>query len=408
MAGLLKPLISPTHTFSNLVPRSCKLGDLMKANALVKAACVVGIAASLAMLAGSATMNWQFGASIGKTPFDSNLYGGVSVAIDIFLAVTLIFAMWNFQSRRYSQAVIAVSVWLLFTAFSLLSATGYTAASRSALMNTESSQTTIYNSNRQALAADTKRLESVRGELATIAAIQKRRGYLRGSEKRNRANLLAEQKQLKTDIRQYKKDLGFDTVKINQANTVSSQVAIYSNYLNVKSEDVSSGITLFFAIVLQLGAGLGLWVSSSPLMPSRKEPEKVPAPTPQPVHEVTPEPTPKGTPEPVEEVTPEYTRLGSGFVQDGNVIKLERRVKSQKQRKKKTSEYHDNQAMVREFLEGCDTQEFKPKQGWGLFKEQYPHAMRENQFYAAMKALANKGEVRRKKVSGETKYEIAA
>ncbi len=161
----------------------------------------------------------------------------------------------------------------------------------------------------------------------------------------------------------------------------------------------------FPLLVKMLFGHIGLMLLTTPYRDAKQEPNPVPAPAPKPVLEVTPEVAPKVTPEEVEEVRAAPERLGSRFIEEGNVIHLERVEKTQK-KKKKANSFQSNQDMVREFLEGCEGEQFRPSEGWDLFKEQYPHKLKENQFYAAMKALANRHEVRRKKVGGATVYEV--
>ena len=98
-------------------------------------------------------------------------------------------------------------------------------------------------------------------------------------------------------------------------------------------------------------------------------------------------------------------RLGSTFTyDDDNVIRLEKVSRKKKSKKKP---FLSNQDTVKEFLEAHEGEEFRPSEGWTMFKEEYPHCMKENQYYAAMKALAQKGLVRRKKINGQNLYEVA-
>lgn len=90
-----------------------------------------GVLAALALIGVSATMNWRFGYSLGKTPFDGMIYGTMSAAADVLKAVVPFFFFGALRRRAWSQAVAALTVGIVVTSYSLMSAFGHAAQNRS-------------------------------------------------------------------------------------------------------------------------------------------------------------------------------------------------------------------------------------------------------------------------------------
>ena len=80
---------------------------------------VVGCIAALILLCVSAAMNWQFGFSLGKTEFDSHIFGAASVAADGMKALMpfFIFAAW--RNRNWSQALGGTALWAVCILYAL-------------------------------------------------------------------------------------------------------------------------------------------------------------------------------------------------------------------------------------------------------------------------------------------------
>ncbi len=379
----VSPLISPTHTFSNLVQRSCKLGDLMK-NALLYA--MGALLISVAVVAGYYSIaqsisyiDVNLGAS--KTWY---IIAVMAVVVEV-VGLPIIREMCRIKTA-FAFITAALMIPLLSVAIGV------------SLYLEGGKATQVLSDARASRSIDATLADGHKESLKQLLATQKKYIDSRRVSKQRVAEINQKIKEQATWAKQ---------TAVSEINPMISMISKATNASDKTIEMSFVALVVLFPLLVKMLFGhAGLMFLTSPYREEKKEPEKVPAPTPQPVQEVTPEPSPKGTPEPVEEGEPEYSRLGSKFTRKDNVIKLERRPKSRKQRKKKDSEYHDNQVMVREFLEGCDTQIFEPREGWTLFKQQYPHTMRENQFYSALKALANRKEIDRKKVNGRTKYRL--
>jgi hypothetical protein len=64
---------------------------------------VLGVIAAGVLLALSAAMNYWFGYSLSKTPFDGEIYGAASAAADCFKALVPFFFFVAWRNRMWSQ-----------------------------------------------------------------------------------------------------------------------------------------------------------------------------------------------------------------------------------------------------------------------------------------------------------------
>ena len=91
---------------------------------------VLGVAAAGVLLAVSATINWSFGYSLGKSEFDGQIYGAASAAADCFKALVPFFFFAAIRNRMWAQATASALVWVVVTAYSLTSAIGHSSLNR--------------------------------------------------------------------------------------------------------------------------------------------------------------------------------------------------------------------------------------------------------------------------------------
>jgi len=90
----------------------------------------VGFASALVFITASATMNFMFTFSLGKTPFEGQILGAVSVAADIIKALLPVLIMMAAKARRYVFVGIGTAVFVFFSTFSMLAALGFAASNR--------------------------------------------------------------------------------------------------------------------------------------------------------------------------------------------------------------------------------------------------------------------------------------
>ena len=94
---------------------------------------VVSAGAALTLIGASGLMNWVFMTSLGKSEFEQQILGAVSIAVSAFLALLPTLLLWAYRERRPLYIVLGVPVFLAFAAFSLSSAVGFAAKNRGSL-----------------------------------------------------------------------------------------------------------------------------------------------------------------------------------------------------------------------------------------------------------------------------------
>ncbi len=253
---------------------------------------IFGILAAGVLLAVSAAMNWRFGFSLGKTEMDGQIYGAASAAADCFKALVPFFLFAAIRNRMWSQAAASVVVWVVVTAYSLTSALGHAALNRQDSTGQRAVQAQSYKD----LRADLKRAEdqvswipqhrpamTVVADLATLKNqrewgwtsgctevvnknqrefCQKVNGFGAELASAQQADLLGKQ------IGQLKKELS-TTETMAAHSEADPQAAVLAKLLafvgltNIKVDDVQTSLTIFVALLLEVGSGFGLYVACS-------------------------------------------------------------------------------------------------------------------------------------------------
>lgn len=114
---------------------------------------ILGVVAALVLLGVSAAMNWRFGFGLGKTEFDSLIYGTASAAADGLKALLPFFIFAAFVKKNWSQATAAGVLWAVCLSYSLTSSLGFAALNRTDTIGARAAQVEAY----QDLRADLKR-----------------------------------------------------------------------------------------------------------------------------------------------------------------------------------------------------------------------------------------------------------
>src|SRR5208282_1863440 len=91
---------------------------------------IAGVAAAAVLLVVSAAMNWRFGYTLGKSDFESQLYGAASAAADCFKALLPFFIFAALRNRSYSQALGGALLFAVCFSYSLASSLGFAALDR--------------------------------------------------------------------------------------------------------------------------------------------------------------------------------------------------------------------------------------------------------------------------------------
>lgn len=237
-------------------------------------------------------MNWRFGFSLGKTEFDGQIYGAASAAADCLKALIPFFLFAAVRNRMWSQAAASAVVWVVVTAYSLTSALGHAALNRLDTAGQRAQQTAVY----QDMRSDIKRMESQVSWIpqhrpaATVASemdgLRNQLAWKRTKEctsvagKFNREfcqqfhTLSAEHAngvqsaQLSKKIMEVKAELakaGEEHTVLTEADPQAAMLAKISNlvFTNVKVDDVQMALTIFIALLLEVGSSFGMYVAFS-------------------------------------------------------------------------------------------------------------------------------------------------
>ena len=213
---------------------------------------VVTTVATLAFIAASCAMNWKFMTSLGKSEFEQQIFGSVSVAVSVFIALLPTLILWAWRERRFLYVALGVPVFLAFVAFSLSSAVGFAAKNRGALMEDRSLiDARLYEVKREieveeamteAMRAFCKGYFDLKAEVARASELT----FIEGKIAR-----------LKSEARDYEERGG--------GREADNQAAVLANLLGLQPVKVERGLTLFLAALVEIGAALGLYFATGHL-----------------------------------------------------------------------------------------------------------------------------------------------
>ena len=246
---------------------------------------ILGIAAALVLCTVSATMNYLFLASLGKTALEGQVLGAASAAADLLKALLPFFIAWSWQARRFVAAACGTLAFLFFAGFSLLSALGFAAETRGTLVQTREEASAAYariqsaienmDSKRRALPAhrpagvvseDIARHRQDRRWSATKACTDathsESRAYCAGYFTL-RAELAAaeEAQRLETQIAALAAQA--ESLRASGAGHDSDpQVALLSQIFGADREPMRLALTIAIALLVEIGASLGLFLAS--------------------------------------------------------------------------------------------------------------------------------------------------
>ena len=252
---------------------------------------VLGVLAAGVLLAVSAAMNWQFGYSLGRNAFDGQLYGAASAAADCMKALVPFFFFAAWRNRMWSQAAASALVWSVVTAYSLTSALGNAAHSRNDSSGARLTQSQHYQDAR-------KDMERAQSQLSWIpqhrpaATVQADIEGLKGqkawgwSDACKKTDGKAEQKlcdrfhALEAELGsahqagELEKRIAEAQAKLaGQASAAGAveadpQAAVLVSLLSavipgLKISQVQTMMSVFVALLLEVGSGLGMYVAFS-------------------------------------------------------------------------------------------------------------------------------------------------
>jgi hypothetical protein len=245
---------------------------------------IIGVVAASILLAVSAAMNYRFGYSLGKTDLDGQIYGLASAAADCFKALVPFFFFAALRNRMWSQALAAMLVWGVVTAYSMTSALGHAALNR---LDT-TGQRAIAAANYKDLRADSQRAqeqltwipahrpaETVAAELNVVKAqrywaVSRECGEITGKGMRDfcqqyhklNAELASahESQKLETRIADIEGKLAKTTGGTVMAEA-DPQASVLARLGGFEIEKVQTALTVFVALLIEIGSGFGMYVA---------------------------------------------------------------------------------------------------------------------------------------------------
>ena len=252
---------------------------------------VLGVLAAGVLLAVSAAMNWRFGFQLGRTEVDGQIYGAASAAADCLKALVPFFFFAAVRNKVWSQAAASALVWVVVTTYSMTSALGHAALNRFDSTGHRAQAAQAY----QDLKSEHKRAEEQYGwipQARPYAAVQ---GAIEGmkaqagwkwsngckdvsskSEQKFCQQFAALNSELASASAATEANTRLEAIKAKmaamegspalseadpQAKVLTELAAAF--FPNVKIDNVQMALTIFVALLLEIGSGFGMYVAFS-------------------------------------------------------------------------------------------------------------------------------------------------
>jgi hypothetical protein len=250
---------------------------------------LVSVGAALALIAASGLMNWVFMSSLGKSEFEQQLLGAVSVAVSAFLALLPTLILWAYREGRPAFILLGLPVFLAFAAFSLSSAVGFAAKNRGSVSEDRALAASKLAGVRHEIEETETKLK-VLGASHPFPALQE---LLRGLEQDRRWQSSKGCQDATTDgSRVFCKgyfNLKAEAARASEAGRLEervaglkreshqledqgagreadNQAAVLARVLELPAMQVERGLTCFLAVLVEIGAALGLYFATGHLM----------------------------------------------------------------------------------------------------------------------------------------------
>ncbi len=249
---------------------------------------VVSAGAALTLIAASGLMNWVFMASLGKSEFEQQILGAVSVAVSAFLALLPTLLLWAWRERRIVTIVLGVPLFLAFGAFSLSSAVGFAAKNRGSISEDRALATAKLAGLKQEIeeaGAKLKALppsrpltvleESLHGleqdrrwqstKSCQDATTDTSRSFCKSYfELKGEVARASEAERLDDRIAQLKSE-SRRLEEQGAGREADNQAAVLARFFGVQAGKVERALMLFLALLVEIGAALGLFFATGHL-----------------------------------------------------------------------------------------------------------------------------------------------
>jgi hypothetical protein len=247
---------------------------------------IVGVIFGLGFLAASAGANFSFARGLGTTPEESLVYGLLSGSVSGVNAVLPFPIGWAYEKGKRFAVVGGCLFLIMGLTWSLMSAIGFGASTRGALMDSRGAVTDKFASTKQALAETEARLKELpQTRLASVvmpdieAAKQNRiwaasinctnaqssgaRAFCKGYFELNAELAAAEEKdKLRAKIEKLRGEL--DTLRDRGAGSVADrQASFFAKLSGYDLERSQMAVIIFWAVLIEFGAAFVIYFSTA-------------------------------------------------------------------------------------------------------------------------------------------------
>ena len=248
---------------------------------------IVGVLAAIALIVASCFMNFTFWHEQGRTEFEANIFGGVSVAVDLLKSVLPVFIAFAVAARRWVYVVTASLGFSLFLAAALLAAVGFSSMNRGHVAGGREAVTAKYDLAKQELAELDGRATKLTGypPAGTIEdnlkAMQQDKRWTSsasctdataGPSREFCSTYFAEKAKLSSAIEANRLDDRRVELRreVNQLRAAGAgeaadpQASLLARLLptNIGVSRVQLALNIFFAVLVEFGAALGLYMAT--------------------------------------------------------------------------------------------------------------------------------------------------
>jgi hypothetical protein len=250
----------------------------------------ISAGAALTLIVASGLMNWVFMSSLGKSEFERQILGAVSIAVSAFFALLPTLVLWAYREGRLVYVALGIPVFLAFGALSLSSAVGFAAKNRGSLSEDRALATAklgeLKHEIEQALAK-----ANALGAVTPVAAVQASvhrleqdwrweasrsckdatsgamksfcRGYFELKAEEARASEVGRLEERITQLRDETRQLE----EKGAGRQSDDQATVLARLLGLRAANVEHGLMFFLAVLVEIGAALGLYFATGHLRP---------------------------------------------------------------------------------------------------------------------------------------------
>lgn len=257
---------------------------------------MAGSAAALVLCTVSAAMNYLFLSSLGKTPLEGQVLGAASASADVLKALLPFFIAWCWLARRFVAAAAGSLAFVFFAGFSLLSAIGFAADNRGALVQERNDLSSAYqrmHDMREYAHARRKALPFYRAATIVTEEIEGQRQNRRWASTKSctdaterlsrdycaayfslRAELAAAQEAERLGEEISHQDTELARLRAEGAGQDSDpQVSLLTRITGQEEDTVRLTLIIIVALLVETGASLGLFLASGHSGTGKKAPE---------------------------------------------------------------------------------------------------------------------------------------